>query len=174
MSSQLQTHSRCWRALASPRAQWHRARHPTGKSSGVTMCPTASDPSPGAGGLCRHHVPHATGPTTQQGRALVSPHVPWLQICLMERVGSSITTCPMLPGPPPDKGGLRCRHVSYSSRPASRCGRVLASPRAPRLSASEECPCIPKAPDIRLIMAPCTRCRQHIKYVQDKLYTTYG
>jgi hypothetical protein len=43
--------SRCGRALASPCAPCHRARHPRGKGSGVTMCPAAPDSPPGAGGL---------------------------------------------------------------------------------------------------------------------------
>jgi hypothetical protein len=107
------------------------------------------------------------------------------------RNGSGVTTCPtaldpppgaeglwrshVRPGPPPSREGLRCHHMSRSSRPASRYGRALASPRAPWLSASEACPCVPKAPDIRLIMAsPGTRSRQRIKCVQDKPYTAYG
>jgi hypothetical protein len=105
--------------------------------------------------------------------------------------GSGVTTCPMTPDLPPSVGGLRrchmppgppscreglqCCHVSCSSRPASRCGWALASPRAPWLSASEACLCVPKAPDIRLIMAsPATQSRHRIKCVQDKSYAVYG
>jgi hypothetical protein len=48
--------------------------------------------------------------------------------------------------------------VREGSRAATR--PMALGPRA--------CPCIPKTPDIRLIMAsPDTRCRQHIKCVQD-------
>jgi hypothetical protein len=42
----------------------------------------------------------------------VSPRVLWFQICLSVREGSGIVACPMAPGPPPGRGGLRCRHVS--------------------------------------------------------------
>jgi hypothetical protein len=52
--------SRCGRALASPRVLWNRARLPTGEGSGVSMCPTVSNPPPGAGGLWRHHVSHSS------------------------------------------------------------------------------------------------------------------
>jgi hypothetical protein len=83
VAPQLQTCSWCQRALASPCAPWHGARHPTGKGSTVVMCPAALAPSPGAGGLWRHHVSCATGPTTRQGRAPVSPYVPWLQAHLL-------------------------------------------------------------------------------------------
>jgi hypothetical protein len=44
------------------------------------------------------------------------------------REGTSVATCPMEPGPPPDKGGLCCRHVSRGSRPVSRCRRTLVLP----------------------------------------------
>jgi hypothetical protein len=62
-------------------APWHQARYPVGKGSSVTMCPTALDPPPSTGGLWCRHVPHGTGPTTQQGRAPVSPCVLWLRTC---------------------------------------------------------------------------------------------
>jgi hypothetical protein len=189
-----------------PRGIGHRARHLTGKGSGIAMCPAAPDPPPGAGGLwCRHvtpglppgreglqchHMsygsrsasrcgralasPRATEPATQQGRALVLPRVPWLQTRLPVWEGSGVVTCPVPPGPPPRREGLRCRHMSYSSRPSSWCGRALTSPRAPWLSAFEARPCVPKAPNIRLIMAsPGTQSRQHIKCVQDMPYATY-
>jgi hypothetical protein len=62
-------------------APWHQARYPAGKGSSVTMCPTAPDPPPSTGGLWCHHVAHGTEPTTQQGRAPVSPRVLWLWTC---------------------------------------------------------------------------------------------
>jgi hypothetical protein len=50
----------------------------------------------------------------------------------------------------------------------------LASPHALWLSTFEACPWIPKAPDIRLIMASLgTQSRQRIKYIQDKPYAVY-
>jgi hypothetical protein len=61
------------------------------------------------------------------------------------RKGSSVTTCPTTLDPSPGveglwyhhvrlgllpgREGLRCLHMSHSSRPTSRCGRALASPR---------------------------------------------
>jgi hypothetical protein len=145
------------------------------EGSSITMCPTAPDLPPGMGGLWCRHVPFTTRPATQQGRAPVSPHVLWLQTRLQVQEGSSIATCPMALGPPPGKDELRCCHVSCGSRPASRCRRAQASPRAPWPSAYEACPCIPKVPNIRLIMAtPSTRSRQRIKCVQDKPYVAYG
>jgi hypothetical protein len=47
------------------------------------------------------------------------------------REGSGVAPCPVALGPPLDREGFRCRHVSCSSRPASRCRRALTSPRAP-------------------------------------------
>jgi hypothetical protein len=98
-------------------------------------------------------VAHATRPTALQGRASVSPRVPRLQTRLLVWEGSSVATCPVPLGLPPGRERLRCHHTSYGSRPASQCGRALASPCAPWLSASETCPYVPKVPDIRLIMA---------------------
>jgi hypothetical protein len=118
--------------------------------------------------------PRAAGPVARQGRALVSPYVLRLQIPLSVREGSGIAMCPMPPGPPPEREGLRCHHVSCGPRLASRCRRALASPRAPWLPALKAYPCVPKAPDIRLIMAsPGTRSTQRIKRVQDKPYVAY-
>jgi hypothetical protein len=124
------------RALASPRASWHCARHPTGEGSGVTTCLTALDPSP-------------------------------------VREGSSVTTC--LRHQDHRLAGLQYHHMSCGSGAASLCKRALEPPRALWPLASEACPCIPKAPNIRLIMAsPDTRSRQHIKCIQDKTYPAYG
>jgi hypothetical protein len=120
----------------------------------------------------------------------VSPRIPRFQTRILVREGSGIMECPVAPGPPLGRGGLRCHHVSRGFRPTSRCRRALTSPRAIWLSAgygtqgkgkysaglltwlgpptSEMCPCIPETPDIRLIMtSPGTRSRQHIKCVQD-------
>jgi hypothetical protein len=97
--------------------------------------------------------------------------------------------CPVALGSPPGRGGLRCHHMSRGSRPASRCRRALESPRATWLSTFygteakgkysasllnqlspptfEVCLCVPKTPDISLIMTlPGTQSRQHIKYLQ--------
>jgi hypothetical protein len=119
--------------------------------------------------------PRATEPATWQGRVPVSPWVPCLHTPLSVWEGSGVATCPVPLGPPPDREGLRCHHVSCGPRPASWCGRAMASPRAPWLSASEACLCVPKAPDIRLIMASLgTRSRQRVKCVQDKPYAAYS
>jgi hypothetical protein len=110
--------------------------HPTGKGSNVATCPTALDPPPGVGGLLRHHVPRATGPTTRQGKAPVSPCVLPLQTCLSVWEGSGIITCPMelachptgkgsgiimchvAPDPPPGVGGPWRHHVLRGSQPS--------------------------------------------------------
>jgi hypothetical protein len=170
ISPRLQTHSWCGRALASPRASWHRARHLTGKGFGVTTCPAAPHPL----------LVWEGSDVTTCGRA-------------RRPAGkdSIVTMCPAAPYPPPGTGGLwrhhvrpdpppgrerlHYRHMSHDSRPASRCERALASSHAPWLSALETCPCIPKAHNVRLIMAtPGIRSRQRIKCVQDKAYMTYG
>jgi hypothetical protein len=166
ISPWLQTRFWCRRALASQRAPWHRGRHPTGKGFGVATCPTAIDPL-----------------LVREGSSVAT--------CSLARhpagKGSGVATTPDLPpgtgglwgrhvrlGPSPHREGLRCRHVFRGSRPASRCGRALASSRAPRPLAQETCPCVPKAPDIWLIMAsPGTRSRQCIKCVQDKPNVAY-
>jgi hypothetical protein len=111
-------------------ATCHQAHCPLGKGSGVTTCPTAPDPPPGAGGLWCRHVP----PGPLPGREGLQRHH-------------------VLSGPPPSREGLHRHHVSCDSRPASRCGRILASPRVPWLLASEASLRIPKALDIRLVMA---------------------
>jgi hypothetical protein len=50
----------------------------------------------------------------------------------------SIATCPTAPGTSVNRERLRCRHVSYSSKPVSRCGRALASPHATGLTTRRE------------------------------------
>jgi hypothetical protein len=59
------------------------------------MCFVALDLPPGAGGLWCHHMPHATRPATQQGRALVSPYVLRLQTRLSVQEGSGVSTWPV-------------------------------------------------------------------------------
>jgi hypothetical protein len=171
VSPRLQTRSRCRRAPTSPCALWHWVRHPPGKRSSVTTCPVPPDPL-----LVR--------------RALTSPCAPqhWARhsaregsgvaVCLTALDPSSalkgfgIATCPRHQNHHPT--GLQYRHVSCGSGPASRCGRALEPPRALWPSAFEACLCVPKAPDIRLIMAsPGTRSRQHIICIQDKPYAVY-
>jgi hypothetical protein len=165
MFPRLQTHSRCGRALASPRTLWHWSRHLTEKGSGVAMCPAALDPLP---------VPEGSVVTT----------CGWVH--RLAGKGSGVATCPAAPNPPlstrglwrchvrsglpSSRKGLRCRHVARGSRPTSWCRRALASSRAPWLSAPEVCPCVPKTSDIRLIMgSPSdshTRRMASIKYIQ--------
>jgi hypothetical protein len=125
----------------------------------------------------------------RQERALMSPHVPQFQTHSRSRRGSGVVMCPVALGPPPDRGGLWCPHVSHGSRPASWSGRALTLSRVTWLSecygpqakekysaslltrsgppASEACPHVPKGPDIRLIMtSPGTRSR-HRKAAAD-------
>jgi hypothetical protein len=171
----------------------HDVKHrlPAREGSGVTTCPMTPDPTsqhrraptspralwcqtppPSTGGLRHHHVSRDTKPR------------------LSMREGPGVATCPAASDPPLGEGGLWCRHVSHGSRPISRHGRALSSPRATWLSAcygsqgkgkysvglltrsdppaSEACLCVPKTPDIRLIMTSSdTRSRQRIKYIQD-------
>jgi hypothetical protein len=114
MSPRLETRFWCGRALASPRAPWHRARHPTGKGSGVATCPVTLDPL-----LVREGSAVAT---CSQARHPVGK-------------GFGVTTTPdpppgtgglwghhIRPGPSPRREGLHCRHVSRGSRPASDVG----------------------------------------------------
>jgi hypothetical protein len=54
----------------------------------------------------------------------MSPRVSVAPDPLSVRESSGITTCHVAPGTPPDREGLRGRHVPYGSRPASWCGRV--------------------------------------------------
>jgi hypothetical protein len=138
----------------SPRAPRHRTRHPSGKGYGVATCPDPSSPSPGRRGLRSRHVPHSSRPAPCVGR-------PWRR---------HVTEAP---GPPPDRAQvsphvmwLQTRLLVWEGSGATMCP-VYLGPRA--------CPCVPKTPDIRLIMAsPGTRCRQRIKCVCDRPYTTYG
>jgi hypothetical protein len=169
MSPWLQTCFRCWRSLALSRAPWHRACHPTGKGFGVTTCPTASDPlsmREDSGVTTFGQVRRPTGNGFGVATCLVALDPP--------PSARGLWRHHVWPGRPPGKEWLPCRHVSHGSRPASRCGRALASPRAPWLSASKACLCVPKAPAIRLIMtSPGTRSKQRIKCIQDKPYATY-
>jgi hypothetical protein len=138
----------------SPRAPRHRACYPPGKGSGVATCPEVPSPSPSRRGLWSHHVPRGSRPTPCAGR-------------------------------------LWRHHMSEAPEPPS--GRTLVSPHVmwlqthllvqegsgattcPVALSPRVCPCVPKTPDIRLIMAsPGTRCRQHMKCVCDRPYATYG
>jgi hypothetical protein len=62
------------------------------------QCPAVSDLPSGAGGLWRHGVSRGTRPASRQGRAPVSPCVPWFQTRLLVREGSSVTTWHMALG----------------------------------------------------------------------------
>jgi hypothetical protein len=69
-------HATCQeRALASPHAPWHRARHPSGEGSGVVMCPVAHSSPPIRRGLRCRHVPRGTKTTTRQGFGIDTCHV---------------------------------------------------------------------------------------------------
>jgi hypothetical protein len=137
----------------SPRAQWHRARHPPGKGSGVATCPEEPSPSPGRRGLRSCHIPHGSRPALYAGR-LWRHHVT------------------EAPGPPPSRAPvsprvmwLQTRHLVWEGSGAATCPVALG----PRM-----CSCVPKTSDTRLIMAsPGTRCRQRIKYVCDRPYAAY-
>jgi hypothetical protein len=96
--------------------------------------PTTSDLLPGMGGLRCHHVSRDIGPASRWGRALMSSYVPRFQTRLLVREGSGVVACPVAPGQPSDRGGLRCHHVSHGFRPASQCGRALTSSLATWLS----------------------------------------
>jgi hypothetical protein len=124
VSSWLQT--RCRRALASPRAPWHRACHPTGKGSGIATCPVAPDPPPGEGGLWRHHVLPGTPPD----REVLWCHHASRGSRPTSRCGRALAS-PCSTGPPPGREGLRCCHVFHSFRSASQCVRAPTSPSAP-------------------------------------------
>jgi hypothetical protein len=60
----------------------------------------------------------------------VSPRVPAAPGPLPVSESFGIAMCPITLSTPFDMEGLRCRHVSRGSKPASRYGRALASPRA--------------------------------------------
>jgi hypothetical protein len=163
----------------------HVCRYPT---DWVPPCirlkssPTTADSTPSRKGLQYHRMSPWLQTRSWCQRSLTPPRAPWHQARRQVGKGSSVTTCRMALDPPPGAGGLwchhvrsglppgreglRCCHVSHGFRPTSRCGRSLASPRAPWLSAFEVCPCIPKAHDIWQIMTtPGTRSRQCIKCV---------
>jgi hypothetical protein len=148
VSPRQQTRSRCWRALASPRAPWHRARHSTGKSSSVATCPTAPDPlsvpknsgiamcpvspstPPDREGLQCRHVSRAPDPPPGAG-GLWRRHVPRARHPTWK--GSGVAMCPAAPDPPPSVGGLQRRHMPLATGPATRQGRALVSPCVLRL-----------------------------------------
>jgi hypothetical protein len=103
------------RALVSPRASRHRARHPPGEGSGVCQ------------------MPRGTEPVTRQERASESPRASCLQarpLCrkaltsphdrgtrTTARQGFGTATCPVAPDLPPGARGLQSRHVPSDSRP---------------------------------------------------------
>jgi hypothetical protein len=143
---QLQIHSRCQEALALRHAPRHRARHPPKEGSSVATCPMAQSTLPIRKGLRCRHMPRGTVRATCQGRAPVLPRAPRHRTRHLTGEGSGVATCLMALGPPPAQGGsgvaawprhqdhrsagLRYRHVSCGSRPASWCGRALEPPRA--------------------------------------------
>jgi hypothetical protein len=124
VSPRLQTRSRCQRALASPRAPWHRARHPSGEGSGVFTCPTAPNPPPvmEGSGVTTYPVTPTPPPDRGEGSGVftcpTAPNPP------PGMEGSGVTTYPVTPTPPPDRRGLRSHHVSHGSRPVPYVGRL--------------------------------------------------
>jgi hypothetical protein len=119
--------------------------HPAGTGSGVTAYPRGSRPAPGVGELWHRHVPHSTGHATRQGKAPVSPRVPWLQTHLPVREGSGVATChrachpvgkgsgvtmcPTAPDPPLSVRGIWRRHMPRGTGPTTRQGMTPVSPR---------------------------------------------
>jgi hypothetical protein len=95
--------------------------------------------------------------------APASPCVSWHRTHLPAREGSGIVMCPTVLDPPTSPGGLWRHHVPHDSAcygPQAKgkySAGLLTRPGPP---ASEACPRIPKAHDIRLIMtSPGTRSR---------------
>jgi hypothetical protein len=92
-----------------PRRQTpHLAR----EGSGVATCPMTLDPPPGEGGLWCHHASRGSRHASQCRKTLASWHVPWHKARLLTGEGSGVTTCPMIPDPPPSVGGLWRRHMA--------------------------------------------------------------
>jgi hypothetical protein len=118
------------RGSVSPCVPRHRACHPSGKGSGVVMCPNPPCVPLVWRGLRSYHVPRARHPAGE---------------------GSRVVTCLVAPGSPPPQGGSRVaawlrhqdhrptglwyRYVSSGSRPASWCGRASEPPHVQCLSA---------------------------------------
>jgi hypothetical protein len=155
----------------SPRAPWHRAHHPPGKGSGVTTCPRHRVRHPpgkvsGVATCSKHRTRHPTGEGSRVTTCLTTPGRPMRRKALTlprdrgtrttAPQGSGITTCHVAPDTPSGAEGLQSRHVPSGPQPRA-------------------CPCIPKMPDIRLIVAsPDMRCRQRIKCICDMSYAVYG
>jgi hypothetical protein len=138
----------------SPRALRHHTCHLSEKDSGVVTCPKASSPSPGRRGLRSHHVPRGCRLTPCAGR--LWPH--------------HVTEAP---GPPPRRAPVMPHVLWLQTRLLAREGSGATT--CPVALDPWVCPCIPKMPDIRLIMAsPGTRYRHHIKCVCDRPYAVYG
>jgi hypothetical protein len=127
--------SRHGRALMSLHAPWHETlppgtgglwRHhvshgarpclPAREGSGVATCPMAPDPTWHGRALASPCVPrrHTPPPGTEGLRRC---HVPRsVRSRLPAQDDSDVATCPVAPDPPPDEGGLWCRHVSHGTR----------------------------------------------------------
>jgi hypothetical protein len=131
----------------------HRVRHPSGKGSGVATCLEAPSPSPRRRGLQSHHVPRGSRPAPYAGR-LWCRHV-------IEAPGSPPRRAPVSPR----VLWLQTHLLVWEDSGATTCP-VALSPRA--------FPCVPKTPDIRLIMvSPGAQCSQRIKCVCDRPYAAY-
>jgi hypothetical protein len=146
----------------SPRALRHRAHHPPGKGSGVATCLEAPSTPPTRKGLQCHHVPQGTERATHKERAPVSSRAP-------RHLDHRPT-------------GLRYRHMSCGSRPASWCGRASEPPRAQwpsaprsarafprRLTSDSSWPRLARGANIALnvYVTGHTQCMSCIKCIQD-------
>jgi hypothetical protein len=154
----------------SPHVLWFQTCLPVREGSGVAMCPVALGLPSGRGGLRCHHVSRSSKAASWCGRALESPCVPWyqtrppagegsgvatspaFQTCLLVREDSSAATCSMAPGRPPAGEGSGVSWLSVCYGPQAK-GKYLAG-LLTRLGppASKAFLCVPKTPNIRLIM----------------------
>jgi hypothetical protein len=187
----LQIRSRCQRALALPRAPRHRACNPPEGGSSVATCPMAQSKPPARKGLWCHHVPRGTVRAIHQERAPVFAKCPEAPNPSPDRRRLRSHRMPHVSRPAPYAGRLWRRHVTEALGPPH--GRASVPPRVlwlqtcllvqegfraatcPVTLGPQVCLCVPKTPDIRLIMAsPGTRCRQRIKCIYDRSYAAYG
>jgi hypothetical protein len=142
------------RAPVSPCAPRHRVLHTLGNGSDVAMCPEPPSPSPGKRGLRSRRVPRGSRPAPCAGR-LWHRHVT------------------EAPTPPPGRAPVSPHILWLQTRLLVREGSKAVT--CPVALGPRACPCVPKTPDIRPIIAsPGTRCRQHIKCICGRPYVAYG
>jgi hypothetical protein len=131
----------------SPRAPKHQVRHPPEKGSGVATWPKAQSLSLGRKGLRSRHAPHGSRPAPCAGR--LRHH--------------NVTEAP---GLPPGRAPISPRVQWLQTCLLVREGTGDAT--CPVALSPRVCLCVPKMPNIRLIMASSrTWCRQRIKCVCD-------